>query len=279
MTIEQLEIVDDVFLAIHADKLDLPVLPDMALKIRNLINDPDSSVGQFVQLISTDLTISLYVIKTANSAAFSRGRPVSNLHDAIPRLGYRMLFSMVLTITLTKLFQANSQLISNKLKELWEHSQTIAACCYVLAQQHKKLKPDQALLAGLVHDIGALPLYLYADRHHSEINEEMLDELISQHSTVVGVKLLQSWNFPDEIVDVVSGNKDKKYFAPSGEADYVDVVAMADQIATMSADTVTWANVEAAEALGYYHEDCQNFIANHAEEFASVNEMLGIAKV
>ena len=279
MTREQVEIVGDVISALNADKLDLPVLPDMALKIRNLIDDPDSSVGQFVQLISNDLTISLYLIKTANSAALSRGRPVSNLHDAIPRLGYRLLFSMVLTITMTKLFQASNPLIGRKLKELWEHSRILAACCYVLAQQHKKLKPDQALLAGLVHDIGALPLYLYADRHHPEIQEELLDELIIQHSTVVGVKLLQSWNFPDEIVDVVSGNEDKKYFTPSGEADYVDVVAMANQLTTMSADTVTWANVEAAEALGYYHADCQNFIANHAEQFATVNEMLGITKV
>ena len=181
MAIEQLEIVDDVFLALHADNLDLPVLPDMALKIRHLIDDPESSVGQFVQLISTDLTITLYVIKLANSAALSRGRPVSNLHDAIPRLGYRALFNMVLTITLTKLFQANSQLINNKLKELWEHSRTLAACCYVLAQQRKQLKPDQALLAGLVHDIGALPLYLYADRHYPSISQNMLDELIIEH--------------------------------------------------------------------------------------------------
>ncbi len=279
MTTEQLEIVADVLAALDADQLELPVLPDMALKIRSLIEDSSSSTGQFVQLVSTDLSISLYIIKVANSAAYCRGRPVANLHDAIPHLGYRMLFNMVMTLTMTKLFRAHSQLINNKLKELWEHSRNLAACCYVLAQQRKYLKQDQAILAGLVHDIGALPLYLYADRHHPNISENELVELTNKFSTSVGIKLLRSWHFPDELVDVIAGNENKKNIVPAGEADYADVVALANQIVMSTADTVSWTNVEAAEALGYFPEDCKNFISNHAGQFAEINEILNIGAV
>ena len=276
VSVEQQAIVDEVLAALEADQLDLPVLPDMALKIRNLLDDPDSSSGQFVQLLSTDLSISLYIIKAANSSALSNGHAVGNLHDAIPVLGYRMLYSMVMDIILTKLFQARSPLINKKLKELWEHSRMVAANCYVLAQQHKYLKPEDAMLAGLVHDIGALPLYLYADRHYPEIDPATLKELISQFSALIGIKLLRSWNFPAELIDVVVANESQRRMSLLGVADYADVVAMATLQIQSAAQPVAWRNVFAAERLGCYPGDCRNFFTNHAEQFAAVNDMLGI---
>ncbi len=276
MSAEQQAIVDEVLAALEADQLDLPVLPDMALKVRNLLGDPNSSTSLFVQLISTDLAISLYIIKAANSAAFSNGHPVGNLHDAIPRLGYRMLYSMVMDITLTKLFHARSPLINQKLKELWAHSRIVAVNSYVLAQRQKHLKPEDAMLAGLVHDIGALPLYLYADRHHPEIAPATLEELISKLSAPIGIKLLQSWNFPAELIDVIAGHENHRRITLSDVADYVDVVTMANLQMKETAQTVEWRNVFAAERLGYYPGDCRNFLSSHAEQFAAVNDMLGI---
>jgi len=275
MNIKQ-TIVEEVLSALEADKLDLPVLPDMTRKVRHLICDPDSSTGQFVKLISTDLAISLYIIKAANSAAYAGIRPVANLHDAIPRLGYRLLYSMVMDITLSKLFTAKNPLINRKLKELWERSRTVAATSYVLAQKRNYLKPDDAILAGLVHEIGALPLYLYADRHHSQISAEVLDGLIQKFSPTVGVKLLQSWNFPDELVDVISGNTNQTCIVPFGIADYVDVVIVADLLVQSRTKPINWRNIRSAEALGCYAKDCENFLTTYAEQLAEVNDLLGI---
>jgi HD-like signal output (HDOD) protein len=153
----------------------------------------------------------------------------------------------------------------------------VAANSYVLAQQKRHLKPEDAMLAGLVHDIGALPLYLYADRHYPEINPTTLEEMISKFSASVGIKLLQSWNFPAELVNVVVDHENQRRIPLWGAADYVDVVTMAKlQIQAATAQTVSWRNVFAAERLGYYPGDCRNFVSNHAEQFAAVNDMLGI---
>jgi len=276
MNTGQQAIIDEVLAALEADKLDLPVLPDMARKVRDLLDDPDGSLEQFVQLLSTDLSISLYIIKAANSAAFWKGRAVGNLHDAIPRLGYRMLYSMVVSITMTKLFQAKSPLINQKLKELWEHSRIVAANCYVLALQHKRLNPEDAVLAGLVHDIGALPLYLYADRHYPEIDQATLEDLISKSSVSVGAKLLRSWNFPNALIDVVVEHNNLRRLTHSGVADYVDVVTMANLQMQGAANTVPWKNVFAAERLGYYVSDCKNFLSNHTKQLSAAYDMLGI---
>ncbi len=277
LSVKQKLIVSEVLAALDADQLDLPVLPDMAFKVRSLLDDPDSSTGQFVQLISTDLAITLYIMKAANIAAFSNGQRVGNLHDAILRLGYRMLYSMVLNITLGKLFQAHSPLIHQKLQDLWKRSRIVAANSYVVAQKNKHLKPEDAMLAGLIHEIGALPLYLYADRHYPEIDEATLENLVGIFSAPVSLKMLQSWNFPDELIDVVADKMDLRRILQSDKADYVDVVKMANLQMQKSSKTVEWRNIFAAERLGCYPGDCENFYANNAEQFAAVKGMLGMS--
>lgn len=197
ISIEQ-AIAAEVFAALEADQLDLPVLPDMALKIHNLLENPHASADHVARLISADPAISMSIMKIANSAALSNGQPVGNLRDAIFRLGYRMLRSLVMNISMTKLFQARCPLINQQLRKLWEHSREVTANCYVLARQHRHLSPEQAMLAGLLHNIGALPLCLYADRYHSYIDLAMLEGLIHKFSAPIGTKLLQIWNFPSD---------------------------------------------------------------------------------
>ena len=272
----QQEIVAEVLAALQADCLDLPVLPEMALKIQKLIDDPDSSTDQFVRLIATDLTVSLCLIKAANSAELFNGHPVGNLYDAIPRLGYQMLYSMVMNIVLTNLFRANSRLIDRKLKELWTRSRTVAVNSYVLAQHQKHLKPEDAMLVGLVHEIGALPLYLYADRHHPEITPATLESLIATFSSVVGLRILQSWNFPEQLVDVVAEQLDLWIKPKASVADYVDVLAMAKLLGQETEKDFQWRSVPAAERLGNYPGDCKKFKTIHAAQFSAVRSMLGI---
>lgn len=269
-------IVAEIHEALEAHRLDLPTLPDMAIKIQNLIDDPNVSADKIVNLLSTDPAISAYIIKAANSAALSAATPVSNLRNAISRLGYRMLRSIVLNVTMNKLFQAHSPLVNQHLKALWAHSREVAAISYVLAQQQRHLKPDQAMLAGLVHDIGALPLYLYADRCHPSLDKTTLEDLIRRFSTDIGTRVLQSWSFPEELVDVVAGHENLQRTSNSNLPDYVDVVTMANLQMPATVKLVAWKNVNAAGKLGYRAADCQNFLSDHADQLAAVKGMLEI---
>lgn len=88
---EQQTISDEVLSALESGQLDFQALPAMALKVRNLIDDPDLSAGQVVRLISSDLSISLCIFEAANCTPLSNGHPSGNLHDAIPRLDYQHL--------------------------------------------------------------------------------------------------------------------------------------------------------------------------------------------
>ncbi len=279
-TSAELTIVNEIQDALKTNRLDLPTLPEIAIKIQNLIDNPNVSADELVNLLSSDPVISMHIIRAANSAALSNGQPARELRGAISRLGYRMLRSMVINITLTKLFQAHSPLIDRKLKGLWKHSREVAANSYVLAQQQKHLRPEQAMLAGLIHDIGTLPLYLYADRHQSRLDQDSLldqttlEELIRKFSVSIGTRLLHNWNFPDELIDVVATHDNQQRNSNSNLADYVDVVTMANLQMPGTAKFVAWENIAAAERLGYCVADCQNFLSDHADQLAAVRGML-----
>jgi HD-like signal output (HDOD) protein len=266
----------EIFAALEADQLDLPTLPDMAIKIRESLENPNISVEKLIHILSTDPVVTVHIIKAANSSVFHNGRKVDNLRDAISRLGYRLLYSMVMNITLTKLFQAENLLIDRALRKLWQHSREVAANCYVLAEQKKHLQPEVAMLVGLVHDIGALPLYLYADRLRSHLDQATLEELISDYAATIGPKLLRSWNFPDLLVDIVAAHENPIRINDPIMADYVDVLTMANLQMQETTKPVAWNNVLSAERLGYYSGDCKNFFSNYAEQIVVIEAMLGI---
>lgn len=277
MSATQLQtIAAEVFAALESNQLELPTLPDMALKISKLIDDPNVSTEQIINLLSADQVICTHLIKTANSAALSRGNSVDNVRSAISRLGYRMLRNMVMTITMSRLLKVDSPLINQRLKDLWEHSREVAANSYVLALQQKHLRPEQAMLAGLVHDIGVLPLCIFADRHNPRLDQEDLSGLIRKFSAKVGTKLLESWHFSTELIEVVEGHENLQRDSASNLADYVDIVTMANLQIQGTAKFVAWNNVNASKRLGYNPAESQNFLIAHAEQLAKIRSMLGV---
>lgn len=275
---EQLEaIAAEVDEALNSGHFDLPTLPDIAIKIRDLIDDPNVSADQLVNLLSADPVISAHIIKAANSAAASgSGAQVETVRAAISRLGYRMLRNIVITVTVSKLFKATSPIIDRRLKQLWERSRVVAACSFVIALHQRHLKPEQAMLAGMIHNLGALPLCIYADRHHPRLDQDALEALIRRFSTRVGVKLLENWHFPEELIEVVAGYENLQRQKASGQSDYVDVVTVAGLQSTGTAKFVAWQNVSAASRLGCGPEHCISFNEDHAAQLNIACEMLGL---
>lgn len=261
--------------ALENDQSELPTLPDIALKLKDMLNDAGAPLSRIVALISSDPVISMHVIRAANSAALFRGEPAFNLHDAVLKLGNQMLHSMIMNLTLSKLFKANTPLIDRKLKALWEHSHEVATNCYVLAQEQAHLQSGTAMLIGLIHYVGALPLYLYVDRHFPQIDAATLDVLVKEHAASLTPQLLKNWNFPEELVAIVAIQSHQKE-EDSERATYFDVLSLAKLQAHDPDATLSRRNLLAAVRLGYYMADCQNFQSRHLEQLAAIKNLLRI---
>jgi HD-like signal output (HDOD) protein len=269
-------VVSEVAAALEAGRLDLPALPDMVLKVREALDNPDASLERMVHVVSGDPVVAVHVVKAANSSAYHGAEKVDNLRAAISRIGYRMLYGIVTNVALTKLLRAGKPLIGRQLRRTWQHDCEVAANCYVLAERESGLRAEVAMLAGLVFQIGALPLCVHADRLIVGLDQETLDELVNNHAASLSPTVLRQWNFPDEVIRIVAGYGDPSSIADPEIDAYVDVLALAEHQAHSSSDTESWRNLHSAERLGFYPGDCRSFFFHQADRIVEMQGVLGL---
>lgn len=276
-TEQQQTLIGQILHAVGQDDFALPTLPNVATRIQELMADPNVSADRIVAVLSGDPFVSAQIIRSANSAAFTGMPPINNVRDAALRLGYRQLHNLVITITVDRLFSSNNPAVNQRMKQVWEHSRRVAAVSYVLASRHAHLSPDQAMLAGLMHNIGLLPLYLHIENNRLQIDADTLATLGRKTHQTIGAKLLNSWHFPPEIIAVVLEHED--LHRESGTApvpDYADVIMFANLQNSTRAIAVAWDNITAVQRLGVTKEECRTFLAQHAGRIETVEVLLGM---
>ena len=215
----------EINLAIDSDKLVLPTLPEMALKVREVADDDNASIKQLCDVISNDAALTARIIKVANSPLFRAPREIEDLNMALSRLGMQYTCNLATGLAMQQMFQATTDLIDSRLRDVWTRSSEMAGMCHVLCKHRTNLRPDQAALAGLVHQIGVLPILSYAEENANLLNDSFsLDKVIEEVHPQLGVKILTAWEFPSELrqipVEYLQFHKDK----PS--ADYADLVTV-----------------------------------------------------
>ncbi len=209
------------------NRLQLPSLPDVALKIRKAINNSATDAAQIARIVNLDPAMSVKLIHVANSPLYRGSAEITSTEMAITRLGLHTTRELVLCFSMRDLFEAKSILIRERLREVWMHALDVAAICHVLAGLCKGYHPDTALLAGLIHNIGVLPILNHIDRYYmGDIEREELDEILTSLRAEVGTTVLARWGFPEELVRVPAHAYDWHYDS-GAQPDYADLVILA----------------------------------------------------
>ncbi len=253
--------------AVQNDRLILPTLPEVALKIRDAVSNPEVSSGGLSDVIASDVAMAARLIKVANSPLL-RGRVVvDSLRMAITRLGITFVRNLATGLAMEQMFQATSDAVDKRLRASWEHSLEVGSISHVLAHHFGRLKPDQATLAGLTCEIGILPILTMAEESPDLFeNEEVLDSIIDRFHPKIGSAILKSWDFPAEMSLVPNAYLDFGRDSENGP-DYGDLVTIANlqsRIGTNHPLTLMdWSEIPAFDKLGMSHE----VDVNEAEEF------------
>ncbi|MES9991174.1 MAG: HDOD domain-containing protein [Candidatus Thiodiazotropha sp.] len=213
--------------AIKNDTLELPSMPDITMRIAKVINDPNTDSEEIARVVQADPTVAGRIINVVNSAAYRGKQQIDTLPDAVTRLGRSVTHNLVISFALGKLFNSRSQALKKRMIDLWKHVSYVAPICHELAQVTPGLENDQALLCGLLHDIGALAI-LGAASSKPELAENpvLLDRIIDNLKGEVGAMVLRKWEFPDYFVQAALHAEDWMEDI-SHEADYVDLVVVA----------------------------------------------------
>ena len=209
------------------EQLYLPTLPDVAVRIANALEKKVTDAEVISRILQTDMAMTAKIIRVANSAMYASRIPVESCTTAVVRLGVQTIRRLVLSFALRELFHTNSAILQGYMKSLWTHSTQVAAVCYVLAKETGQFNPEQAMLAGLLHDIGEVAILTYAEKFPDVANdEEQLKQVLSDMRGKVGSMILHSWGFLEELV-YVTEEAENWLRDPSEEPDYADLVIVA----------------------------------------------------
>jgi len=140
------------------DKVKLPALPEVLVRLRNELGSPDPDLKRIEGLVATDPVLTGQVLRLASSAHYSRGTPPSDLRSAIARIGLRSLEGILYALLMPSLFGIRKGGID--MKGFWKHSFAVASFARAIGIRIGLDAEQVSVLwmAGLMHDLGALIL-------------------------------------------------------------------------------------------------------------------------
>lgn len=198
-------ILEDIARDLSGD-VNFPICMDAAILVRNTLKDPLANLERVVQVVGIEPLISSKLLRLANSVIYNpSGKSITDLATAIGRLGFEAVRTISLAVAMDQMLKSRNLVSYDDIaKKAWEHSIQVAALARVLARRLGRINPDDAMLAGMVHDIGIFYLlYRAAEYQEYRDNEPAMLELLKGWHESIGESLLHILGLPDHITDAV----------------------------------------------------------------------------
>jgi HD-like signal output (HDOD) protein len=213
--------------AIENNKLVLPTLPEVALQVRQAVNAGKASDAELARLIAGDPGLSARLLQIVNSPVYRARQKIDSLQAAIARMGHNTIRTLITSLAMQQLFKPKLLMLDQYFHAVWRESVNVAAMSRVLAARCPHLNKEQAMLAGLIHQIGKLPILTLAEKFPELAREQAaLESLLDKLHPAIGKMILESWDLPEQLSRAAWEYRDLKR-NPGGEPDYVDLVQVA----------------------------------------------------
>lgn len=265
---------------VSSGRVELPSFPDVAVRVRKVLADEHVSAEQIARVVGSEAGLAARVFTLANSAAINRsGKAVSDLKTAINRIGHNNVRTAAVSFAITQLRRANElRHISKELEQLWNEATLVAALCHAVASRVPAVNADEAMLAGLLHNVGKIYILARANRHESLFKDATaLPQVLRDWHANIGKAIVENWGFPHHIADAIAEheNIDRDAMQP----DVTDVLTVALMMSGfMSHETDLELNMQGVKAFWRLHldnEKCVHIMRDCAEEIAALRTALG----
>ncbi len=212
--------------AYRKNELHTPCLPDVALRLRMALQK-EIGIADAVKIVNLDPIISSKLIQVVNSPLYRPLTPVVNIYAAINRLGLQTTQNLATSISLNNLFVSADKQLNEKIRAIWTDSIHVASLSYALAGITGRINADEALLAGLIHNIGVLSIIAFAETcNKNTYTTELLEQIIVAINGVLGVSILNNWGFPAKLQQIPLQTANW-YYSNSDELQLNDIVLLA----------------------------------------------------
>ena len=200
------KILEDIAKDLSGDEITFPTFLDITFQVRTALRDPNLNVEQLAKLVGAEPLMSTEIIRMANSVALNpSGREIADVKSAIVRVGMEAVRTVSFAVAMEQLLKSKQmQPFEDISQRLWVHTSHVAALCRVLAKKLAKINGDEAMFAGLVHDLGVFYLMSRAANFPEFLNDkaELHALLVGWHDNI-GHALLSALGSPESILEAV----------------------------------------------------------------------------
>lgn len=234
---EEHQLLMEFYAELRSNQLTLPSVPDVAWKVRRLADREDSTAEQVASAITADPAMSAKLVRACNSPLYRGFSDVRNIRETVVRLGMRTTRQLVTVFAMREIFKTRQPHLQKAMERLWRHSREVASLSWVLADSATRINPEEALLAGLLHDIGVVPILVQAEHHVNLFADPVnLDHAVNELRADIGAAILENWSFPASFVEAVRHAEDWHYECRESSPQMVDVVIVAQLHAMIGAN-------------------------------------------
>ncbi|HIJ59407.1 MAG TPA: HDOD domain-containing protein [Nitrospirae bacterium] len=199
------------------ETIDIPSLPPIAMKVLQLVNNDNASLKELEDTIAKDQSFSARLLRIANSPYYGKNRSIDSLSTAMILIGFNTMKSLVVAASLRDV-QRKFGIFEQK---LWEHSLAVSVTASQIAAQTKMMKPEEALVCGLVHDLGKMVLNMSLSEQYALVIERVYSEglpfldvendLLGFNHCNVGGLIARKWKLPKNLEVVIEYHHTDKF--------------------------------------------------------------------
>jgi HD-like signal output (HDOD) protein len=261
--------------------VELPAFPDVAVRVRKVLADENVSMDQIARVITSEPGLTARVLALANSAALSRGgKSITDMKMAVNRIGHNNVRTAAVSFAIAQLRRADElKPIAKHLEELWHESTMVAALCHAVASRVKGINSDEAMLCGLMHNVGKIYILARARHHTALFNDKAaLQGIMRDWHANVGKAVVENWGFPVQIVEAVGNHEDLERVSDE-PPDLTDVLTVGTMLsAFIGKETDLELNMQGVRSFSRLSLDngkCIFIMDDCAEEIAALRKALG----
>ncbi|MGC3979923.1 MAG: HDOD domain-containing protein [Steroidobacteraceae bacterium] len=222
------QFVTDLADEVSKGRVELPAFPDVATRVRKALADERVSPDQIARVVGSEAGLAARVMTLANSVALNRsGKNITELKTAINRIGHNNVRTAAVAFAISQLRRADDlRHISRELEVLWNEATMVAALCHSLASRIPDINADEAMLAGLIHNVGKIYILARAHRYTDLFgNAEAMGFVMRDWQANVGKAIVENWGFAQHIAEAIGEHEDIDRSV--GYADLTDVLTVA----------------------------------------------------
>jgi len=265
---------------VSGGRVDLPAFPDVAVRVRKVLADEGVGTEQIARVVGSEAGLAARVLALANSAALNRsGKSITELKTAVNRIGHNNVRTAAVSFAISQLRRAGElKPIAKELEGFWHEATLVSALCHAVTIRSRDINADEAMLAGLMHNVGKIYILARAHKHPDLFRDkDMLSSVMRDWHANIGKAIIENWGFPGHLAVAVGDQEDLERVV--GYADLTDVLSVSVMMSTFFGQDVDMElNMQGVRAFARLELDnakCKSVMSDSQEEIAALRSALG----